>query len=64
MMTTKLTESLKREIQIDGEAFTVLLTPEGLRLSRKRFRQGRALSWRAIWEQSVPETVTQAEGSG
>ncbi len=64
MMTTKLTEPLKREIQIDGEAFTVVLTPEGLRLSRKRFRQGKALPWRTIWEQSVPENVTRAEGSG
>ena len=54
-MTTKLTEPLRREIEIDGEAYTVLLTPTGLRLSRKRFRQGRQMEWRKIWEQGDTE---------
>lgn len=48
-MTTKLTEPLRREIEIDGEAYTVLLTPVGIRLSRKRFREGRSVTWRALW---------------
>ena len=50
-MTTKLTHSLRREVEIDGEAYTVVLTPRGVRLSRKRFRGGRLVSWRALWEQ-------------
>ncbi len=54
-MTTKLTDPLRREIEIDGEAYTVLLTPKGLRLSRKRFRQGRQMTWRTIWEQGDAE---------
>ena len=47
-MTTKLTEPLRREIEIDGELYTVLLTPLGIRLSRKRFREGRSVTWRAL----------------
>ena len=50
-MTTKLTEPLRREIEIDGEPYTVLLTPLGIRLSRKRFREGRSVTWRAFWNQ-------------
>jgi hypothetical protein len=54
-MTTKLTEPLRREIEIDGEPYTVLLTPLGIRLSRKRFREGRLLTWRALWDQGELE---------
>ena len=55
-MTTKLTTPIRREIEIDGEPFTVLLTAQGVRLTRKRFRGGRALSWRALWERGDDET--------
>jgi hypothetical protein len=55
-MTTKLTGPLRREIEIDGELFTVLLTPDGIRLTRKRFRDGRSLSWRSLWEQGGGES--------
>jgi hypothetical protein len=48
-MPLKLTAPLRREIEIDGEAFTVIIAAEGIRLSRKRFRTGRALTWRALW---------------
>src|SRR5262249_18013804 len=48
-MATKLTHEIRREIDIDGEAYTVVISPQGLRLSRKRFRSGRSLSWRALW---------------
>jgi hypothetical protein len=54
-MTTKLTTPLRREIEIDGEPFTVLLTAEGIRLTRKRFRGGRSLTWRSLWEQGRDE---------
>jgi hypothetical protein len=63
-MTTKLTEPLRREIEIDGEAYTVLLTPKGLRLSRKRFRQGRQMAWRTIWEQGESENSESTDASG
>jgi hypothetical protein len=49
-MATKLLKEIRREIEIDGEPFTVAISPSGLRLTRKRFRSGRALSWRALWQ--------------
>ena len=48
-MTTPLTSPIRREITIDGEPFTVTISADGVRLSRKRFRTGRSLSWRALW---------------
>jgi hypothetical protein len=47
-MTTKLTTPLKREIEIDGEAYTLTIAAEGLRLVRKGRRKGHELAWRAI----------------
>lgn len=47
-MTTKLTKPIRREIEIDGESYTLMLSADGIRLTRKRFRSGRALSWRAF----------------
>jgi len=49
-MATKLLKEIRREIEIDGEPFTVAISPTGVRLTRKRFRSGRALSWRALWQ--------------
>jgi hypothetical protein len=54
-MTTKLTDSLRREIEIDGEAFTVVLTRRGVRINRKRFREGRFVTWSALWERGELE---------
>ena len=62
-MTTKLTEPLRREIEIGGEPYTILLTPLGIRLSRKRFRQGRLVTWRALWDHSEPERPDTTSGS-
>lgn len=63
-MTIKLTTPLRREIEIDGEPFTLVLTSEGIRLTRKRFRAGRTLSWRAFWEQGDDELEGQVGGDG
>lgn len=49
-MSTKLVKEIRREIEIDGEPFTVAISPSGVKLTRKRFRSGRALSWRALWQ--------------
>lgn len=64
-MATKLLKEIRREIEIDGEPFTVAISPNGVKLTRKRFRSGRALSWRALW-QSVDKEQREvpAESSG
>jgi len=59
-MATKLTHEIRREIDIDGESYTVVISPDGLRLSRKRFRSGRRLNWRALWRQGIADEPQHA----
>ncbi len=44
-MTTPLDKTLKREVQINGRAFIVALSPEGLKLTLKGKRRGQELRW-------------------
>lgn len=55
-MATKIQKEIRREIEIDGEPFTVTISPLGVKLTRKRFRSGRALSWRALWNGASEES--------
>jgi len=48
-MATKLQKEIRREIEIDGEPFTIAISPAGFRLTKKRFRSGVALSWKSVW---------------
>jgi len=48
-MSTKLDKTIRREIEIDGEPFTIAISPDGFRLTKKRFRSGVALSWKMLW---------------
>ena len=48
-MSTKLEKPIRREVEIDGERYTVTLAPDGIRLAKKRFRSGVALSWKELW---------------
>jgi hypothetical protein len=59
-MATKLTHEIRREITIGDEPFTIVISPQGLRLSRKRFRSGRELSWEALWRDG---SVERSNGS-
>ena len=47
-MATKLEKTLKREIEIDGKAYMVAISPEGVKVTQKGFRRGPELTWRAI----------------
>jgi hypothetical protein len=60
-VATKLTKPIRREVEIDGETYTVVISAEGLKVARKRRRSGLALSWRALMRQF--ESRTQADGS-
>jgi hypothetical protein len=42
---TKLEKPLRREIDINGEAHVVVISPEGLKLTAKGKRRGHELSW-------------------
>jgi hypothetical protein len=48
-MATKLEKTIRREIEIDGEPFTITISPDGFRMTKKRFRSGVALSWKSLW---------------
>jgi len=60
-MATKLDKTIRREIQIDGEPFTVAISPDGFRLTKKRFRSGVALSWKTVWGHHGGNTAEQPD---
>jgi hypothetical protein len=62
-MATKLDKTIRREIEIDGEAFTIAVSPDGLRLTKKRFRSGVAISWKTLWARHDGEASSLPESS-
>jgi hypothetical protein len=54
-MATKLDKTLKREIDIDGQAYMVAISPEGVKLTQKGYRKGREMTWRALWSGGTEE---------
>jgi hypothetical protein len=44
-MTTKLNSAFKRELDLNGEKYTLTVTPEGFRLVQKGKRKGVELNW-------------------
>lgn len=47
-MATKLDKVLKREIEIDGQSYIAAISPDGIKVTKKGFRKGNEISWRAI----------------
>jgi hypothetical protein len=47
-MTTKLQNAFKRELDLNGEKYTLTVTPEGFRLVVKGKRKGVELTWASI----------------
>ena len=47
-MTTKLARPFKRELDVNGEKYTLTLDPGGLRLVAKGRRKGIELTWASI----------------
>jgi hypothetical protein len=45
MKTTRLEKTLKRELDLDGRAFIVALSPQGLKITLKGKRKGQELRW-------------------
>ena len=44
-MTTKLTSAFKRELDVNGEKYTLTVSPEGFKLVLKGKRKGIELAW-------------------
>ncbi len=47
-MATKLDKPIKRELEIDGTAYMVTVSPEGVKVVEKGKRKGHELSWKAL----------------
>lgn len=47
-MATKLDKTLKRELDLDGEMYTLTLSPLGLKLVPKGKRNGHEHTWKAL----------------
>jgi hypothetical protein len=47
-MTTKLNAPLRREIEVEGQPYTLTITASGLRLAPKGKRKGHELEWKAL----------------
>jgi hypothetical protein len=47
-MAVKLEKSIKRELEMEGRAYTVTIGPEGVKVVEKGKRKGREISWRSI----------------
>ena len=57
-MVTKLDKAIKREIEVDGKAFTVTISAEGIKLVEKRHRKGKFVSWSGLIALGVGEEDT------
>jgi hypothetical protein len=44
-MTTTLDKPLRREIDVEGQAYTVVLDAQGIKITRKAHRKGIELKW-------------------
>jgi hypothetical protein len=44
-MATKLEKTIRREIELDGQLFTVTISPSGVKLTQKGYRKGREITW-------------------
>lgn len=47
-MAVKLEKTIKRELELEGRAYTVSIGPEGVKVVEKGKRKGREISWKAI----------------
>lgn len=47
-MATKLDKALRREIEIGEKAYTLVIDPQGLKLTEKGHRKGQELSWNDV----------------
>ncbi|MGE5096776.1 MAG: hypothetical protein ACM3SO_16690 [Betaproteobacteria bacterium] len=47
-MTTKLTSPFKRELEVNGEKYTLTVSPDGFKLVLKGKRKGIELNWAQI----------------
>lgn len=67
-MATKLDKALRREVEIGDKAYTLVIDPQGFKITEKGHRRGHEMSWNdvlggtgASGAQSASWTPTAAE---
>lgn len=64
-MTTKLTNAFKRELDINGDKYTLTVSPEGFKLVLKGKRKGVELNWNQLVNgDAALATALNASASG
>jgi hypothetical protein len=63
-MATKLDKTIKRELDMDGQAYTVAISPDGVKLTQKGFRKGREMTWKAFWALGTEEGAASGAHGG
>ncbi|WP_233842137.1 hypothetical protein [Dyella sp. 2HG41-7] len=57
-MTTTLDKPLRREIDIEGQAYTVVLDAKGIKITRKSHRKGTEHKWNDLIGDDEESTAT------
>ena len=47
-MTAKLDKTIKRELELDRQLYTIAIAPEGIKVTEKGRRNGPEMSWRSF----------------
>lgn len=47
-MATRLDKTIKRELELDGNLYTITISPDGVKVTPKGARKGPEMSWREI----------------
>lgn len=53
-MATKLDKALRRELEIGDKAYTLVIDPQGLKLTEKGHRKGQEIPWSDVLNGGVP----------
>jgi hypothetical protein len=62
-MATKLDKTIKRELDMDGQAYTVAISPAGIKMTQKGYRKGREMTWKALWAGGLEEGAAPSGGT-
>ena len=63
-MATKLEKAIKRELEIEGKVYTVIMSPEGLKITPKGGRKGIEHSWRTLMAEGGGSMGAGSMGAG
>ncbi len=47
-MAVRLDKPMKRELELEGELYTVIIDPTGVKIVEKGKRKGHELTWKAL----------------